>query len=227
MNRLLLSLLLAGGLLAAGPAPKGPGPEDTLYPERAECAVNLARIAKRLKVFALANEGRLPRKLSDAFVDTSGEELRCLRCPAALPAVVQGGFYPSYAYVLPPDGQPDAEAQDILVFDGAAVHEDGRNVLLSDLETIQYVAEAEFQKALEEQRGRWEKAGKEFTIVRQDFIPLTVAQRGGFENTGRSFFRSTHFKICALLVLAMGVVIVLLALRSRKRGGRAAPGDGT
>ncbi len=209
----LLCLLVSPGL-----GEQGPSPEETRYPLRARCAMNLLEVGEWLQIFALAKNGALPSKLSEAFVDTSGANWRCLVCPADAPEPVEGGFYTSYAYVnVAPGGRKLREnGKDILAFDAQPVHQGGRNVLFSNME-VRYLKEPEFQKLLAEERARFLKRGKTLEIVRQDFIPLTETQLRNFKPSGQSFLGSVHFKITAAIVLAIGVVLVLLAMLRRKR----------
>lgn len=211
--------------LTAVAAEEGVAPEGTLYPERAQCGVNLLELGARLRQFAAAHDGALPSKLSEAFADKDPAPLRGLICPAARPAVTNGGFYPAYAYVnITPGGRRiEGESEDILAFDAEAVHEDGRNVLLTTMRVV-YMKDADFQKALNAERARWEKAGKRMEIVDDDLIPLAdpdalsaspEAESGGLS----AFLASAHFKIVVVLVVAIGIILVLLVLRSRKSEG--------
>lgn len=229
---LLVLYLLAPQASAADAAaitsePAGLGEAESPR-RRTECALNLAEISKRLHAFAVAHNGALPSKLSEAYVGTSASALGELICPSARPHVVPGGFYPAYAYVnILPGGQTtQKDTADILVFDREPVHDGGRNVLLADLETVAYMKETELQSALAEQQRRCQAEGKEFVVVQDDFIPLRDPrdlQPGGAMGTSRhSFFASVHFKIAAALVLAIAAIAVVLVLRRRERSRTAA-----
>ena len=217
---LLLALALSAQIAFA--AEQGTAPKATLYPERAECGINLLKIGARLQQFAAAHDGALPSKLSEAFEGAEPSELRHLLCPAAKPGVTIGGFYPSYAYVnITPGGRKiDADVEDILAFDIEPVHEDGRNVLLTTMRVV-YMTEADFQKALIRQQAESEKAGKTMELVTQDLLPLadgdalpagSDAASGGLS----AFVASAHFKITIVILIAIGIVLLLLVLHSRK-----------
>ncbi len=226
MRTSILLLTLALTSPAALAAEPGVAPEATRFPERAECGVNLLNISAALQAFAAAHDGALPSKLSEAFAGAERTELQNLICPAARPRVTEGGFHPSYAYVnITPGGRklaPDAE--DILAFDLAPVHEGGHNVLLTTMRAV-YMEEVDFLSALDEQRARWEKLGKKVEIISQDLIPLAdgdpLPARPDIDpaaNTDRwdAFVASAHFKIAVVVLIAIGFVLLLLVLQSRK-----------
>ena len=217
----LLASIVAMSLCWTAAAGESNAPEQTQFPERARCGLNLVEIGKRLQTCVAEHGGEFPSKLSQVFIDLPTSDWGLLTCPAAAPAVVEGGFYPSYSYVaMTPEARRSSDGgEDIVAFDSAAVHEGGRNVLLSDLATVQYLAEAEFEKRMAEQRARWEARGRKLDVIAQDLMPLR-------ERTGRPFFGSVHFKIVATLLIAIAVVLVLLALQARKRGGTPGAGRG-
>ena len=226
LKNVAIALGLACSLVAAAPPQDGQAPEDTRYPDRARCAMNLIELSARLGAFAAAHDGALPSKLSEALTGTDPDRWRCLICPAARPAVVKGGFHPSYVYLnITPGGRKlDAGAEDVVAFDSWPVHQDGRNVLLSTMEVV-YLGEAEFQTKLAAARQNWEKLGKKVEFVRQDFIPLDDAQVEAMREDSAAkpsggwsaLTGSVYFKITAVIVIAIGVVVVLLALQARKR----------
>ncbi|MFH1731820.1 MAG: hypothetical protein ABIF82_09245 [Planctomycetota bacterium] len=226
LKNVAIALGLICSLVAAGPPQDGQAPEDTRYPDRARCAMNLIELSARLGAFAAAHGGALPSKLSEALTGTDPERWRCLICPGARPAVVRGGFHPSYVYLnITPGGRKlETGAEDIVAFDSGPVHQDGRNVLLSTMDVV-YLSEAEFQTKLAAERQKWERAGKKVEFVRQDFIPLDDAQAEAMREDSaarpsggwRALTGSVHFKIAVVLVIAIGVVAVLLALQARKR----------
>ena len=228
---LLLTLVLASQLASA--AEVGVAPKATRYPERAECGVNLLKVSAGLQAFAAAHDGALPSKLSEAFAGAERTELQNLICPAAKPKITEGGFYASYAYVnITPGGRKlDPDAEDILAFDTAPVHEDGRNLLLTTMRAV-YMEEADFQKALAEQRDKWEKLGKKMEIVTQDLIPLAAGdplparpEIDPVADTNRwdAFVESSHFKIIIVVLIAIGFVLLLLVLQSKKNGDAQPP----
>ena len=178
MIRLPVALAFACVLGAAGPVQQEHRPEQTRYPLRARCALNLIELSQWLQTFAMARDGMLPAKLSEVFVDTSGGKWRCLVCPGTKAALVEGGLYPSYAYVnVTPGGRKlEIEQEDILAFDAEPVHQGGRNVLFSKDMEVRYLEESEFQERLAEQRAKWEKRDKKLEVVRQDLIPLDESQ---------------------------------------------------
>ena len=219
---LLVTLVLTTQIAFA--VEDGIAPKATRYPERAECGINLLQVSARLLQFAAAHDGALPSKLSDAFAGAEPAELRHLICPAARPNITNGKFCTSYAYVnITPGGRKiDADAEDILAFDMEPVHEGGRNVLLTTMRAV-YMEETDFQKALVEQREKWEKLGKNMEIVTQDLFPLadeealpaasdSEAAPGGLS----AFVASAHFKIAIVILIAIGIVLLLLVLQSKK-----------
>jgi len=210
-------LAIALGALPGGPLAEGPAPAETRHPLRARCALNLLDIGKALQTFALARDGMLPARLSELFVDTAGDRWRPLVCPATAPTPVEGGLYCTYAYVhAAPDGRelrPDA--RDVLAFDAEPLHQNGRNVLFSDMQ-VEYVPETDFQKLLAAERAKWQERGKTLDIVRDDFIPLTKEQLAALAASRRSFVQSFHFRVALALVLAIAAVAALLVHRSRR-----------
>ncbi len=213
-----MSFVLICLLASRSIAQQGYRPEETRYPLRARCAINLIEIGKHIQLFTLAREGILPSKLSEVFVDTSKGWWRCLVCPSAKPAIVEGGFYTSYAYVnVTPDGRKIEDCgEDILVFDAEPAHQNGRNVLFTNMK-VKYLEEPDFQKLLAKQRAKWEMQGKKLEIVRQDFIPLDETQLRNLNHERRSFFSSVHSKIALAIMLAIAVVAAFLVLKLRKR----------
>ena len=224
MRTLALLLTLVCTPPAAFAVDQGVAPEATRFPERAECGVNLLKISARLQTFAAEHDGMLPSKLSEAFAGAGKTDLQNLICPAARPNVAKGGFHASYAYVnITPGGRKvDPDAEDILAFDLTPVHEGGHNVLLTTMRAV-YMEEADFQKALAEQREKWAKLGKKMEIVTQDLIPLVdpdvlpAARDTDAEADGLSaFVASAHFKIAVVILIAISIVLLLLVLQSKK-----------
>lgn len=226
LKNVAIAIGLICSLVAAAPPQDGQAPGDTRYPDRARCAMNLIELSARLGAFAAAHDGALPSKLSETLTGADPGRWRCLICPAARPAIVTGGFHPSYVYLgITPGGRKlDTGSEDILAFDSRPVHQDGRNVLLSTMEVV-YLGEAEFQTKLAAERQKWEKLGKKVEFVRRDFIPLGDAQARAMredsaaKSSGRwsALTGSVYFKITAVIVIAIGVVALLLALQARKR----------
>jgi hypothetical protein len=205
---------------------EGHDPSKTRFPARAQCGLHLIEIAQRIQLYAAANDGMLPLRLSQAYTDIAGggDAWQSLICPAARPELVDGRFQPSYHYVtVVPGGRKlepkDVESKDpeMLVFDAAPVHQKGRNVLFSDME-VRYVPEAEFQELLASQTAKWAKReGVQMKIEGNDVVALDEEQQRRFPRPGRSFTRSIHFKITLGLVLAIVIVLVLLLIISRRR----------
>jgi len=217
---LLLMLLSARLLLAAAPpfAPPAPGvaPGETQHPDRAECALRLLQVGDVIQQYVLANDGRLPARLSEAFEGQVPQVGGALICPAMRPRVMGEHFRPSYHYIAP-NGRTLAEIRgEILAFDAEPVHENGRNLLVSDADSggrlqVIYLAEDAFQKQLAEQRTRTEQRGGEFHIIEDDLIPLKgLDPSAPTPQTGGDLFASTHFRV--VVGLLAGIVIVLVAL---------------
>jgi hypothetical protein len=221
----LLAAPLATGLLAVaasgamlpGPAPT---PDETRFPERAACAMNLLDIGVRLLQYAGEHEGQLPAKLSDAF----GAELKAeggrLVCPSARPQVVPGGYSPSYGYVAAPGKRLlEADPPVMLVFDGEPVHQDGRNVLSSNGE-VEFLAEEVFQKRLAEQLATLGNGAK--VVREEDVIPLTAEEMARSRGRG-----GPTWQPYATIALTAGIVIVVLLLALRSKRGPARKEEGS
>jgi hypothetical protein len=227
-----LALILVGLLAAPGaagpPVPEigsGADPAGTRYPFRAECAVHLIELGRRIETYTRTHGGALPDKLSDLFVGDELEARRHLVCPGMKPLVTQGGFLSSYAYVTVETGRRTIEdvKDAILAFDLQPVHQDGRNVLWMrradrGVEThVTYLKEAEFQETLAEQQAIWKEKSRPLRVVERDLIPLKPQELDRLtEPGGPSFFDSVHFPIALVLVLGIAVCLVLLALRARR-----------
>ncbi len=222
MRRLTTMLILACLCLAGSPAlllGEEHRPEHTQYPLRAQCALNLMEAGKYLQVFALARDGMLPSRLSEAFADASDGSWRCLVCPADKLAVTQAGLRPSYAYahIAPGGRKADDGEEDILMFDAQPVHEGGRNVLFSDMKAVRYLSEADFQKLLAEQAAKWREQGKRLEIVSEERIPLSERDRQALGREGRTGRDALYFGIVLGIVALILVVVLLLVLQSQKR----------
>jgi hypothetical protein len=214
--------------LAATPESVEHSPGRTLYPDRAQCALNLLEVGRRLASYAGGHGGELPPKLSDAFTDADPKTLGCLACPGMAPMVFTGGFRVSYAYVRPKQGRLTRQeaGDDILVFDLEPVHEGGRNVLFANLE-VKHFEEAEFDRLLSDQRDRWTKRGRTLEVVRHDVIPLqdedAIGTAVGEHGPGGG---SRHLRLAAILVAAILAVGLLLfgvkAWRGRAGGDDSA-----
>jgi hypothetical protein len=223
--------LIAGTLHAAGlpigPPTDAPPPQETKRPERAQCGLNLLGILNEIQQYVLDHEGRLPAKLSDAFAGQAAQKGGCLACPSMMPRIINEGFIPSYDYVAP-DGRTLVEARgDIIAYDAAPVHENGRNVLHSDPERdgrlgVTYLAEAKFQELLKAQRERWAKRGKKMNIITDDLIPLRGLDMDRplpVAGPDRNMLGSRHFWI--VVALSAGIIIILvLQLIVRSRNAR-------
>ena len=257
MKRSLAAYLIILGVATAGAAGTPTyRPEETRYPHRARCALNLLEIGQRVQTYVLARDGEYPPALSAVFAlpGTTGEEMQSLICPAARRQVSRDELVTNYAYVhlktppeLPPlpgpEGEPDEpdaddpdepdeqdepdepdepdEAEEfepfMMVFDAEPVHQQGRNVLFSDLE-LQYMPEAEFQALLAEQSHRFEREGREYEIVWEDSIALTEQQYRALRRPAPFHLRSPHFLITlGLLAAIAGVLLALASLKKRQQ----------
>ncbi len=250
MKRSLAAYLIILGVATAGAAGTPTyRPEETRYPHRARCALNLLEIGQRVQTYVLARDGEYPPALSAVFAlpGTTGEEMQSLICPAARRRVSRDELVTNYAYVhlktppeLPPlsgpedepdesnadePDEPDADEPDaaeefepfIMVFDADPVHQQGRNVLFSDLE-LQYMPEAEFQALLAEQSHRFEREGRQYEIVWEDSIALTEQQYRALRRPAPFHLRSPHFLITlGLLAAIAGVLLALASLKKRQQ----------
>ncbi len=250
MKRSLAAYLIILGVATAGAAGTPTyRPEETRYPHRARCALNLLEIGQRVQTYVLARDGEYPPALSAVFAlpGTTGEEMQSLICPAARRRVSRDELVTNYAYVhlktppeLPPLSGPEDEPDEpdenepddpnadehneadefepfIMVFDADPVHQQGRNVLFSDLE-VEYMPEAEFQALLAEQRYRFEREGREYEIVWEDSIALTEQQYRALRRPAPFHLRSPHFLITlGLLAAIAGVLLALAALKKKQQ----------
>ncbi len=222
MDRLALILALVVLLTPAASAGEGLAPADTRYPLRAQCALNLLDVGCGIQAFVLAHSGTFPSKLADAFrVDTASGNWRALICPATGPRFTDTGLIPSYAYLNLSPGRKDSDSAedntDILVFDREPVHEGGRNVLLADRRTVEYLTETEFQNRLAAQAAKWQKRSATQEVPSDDFIPLDRDQITGYQRAHVSFLHSMHFTIIAVLLAAIALVSALLIMHSRRK----------
>ena len=218
MSKVLLCMILGGSLTSGGV-------EEVFHTPttRAECAMSLIEIGKRLQLFAARRQGMHPSKLSELVTEGTPSAGQYLACPGALPNVVTGGFYSSYAYLaVVPDGRKlDTKQQEMLAFDATPVHENGRNVLYSNM-AVDYLKEPDFQKRLAAEQERYRKQGKKLEVVQLDFVPLADGQLLNLERDAGSFFDSVHVKITLAILLGIGLVLVLLlAVVQRRKSGEA------
>ena len=212
---IVAAILFSG---AAGAAFAGAAaPEETKFPHRAACAVHLLDIGRVLATYALAHDGALPEKLSIPYtVDMSAAGWTNLICPANIPPLVNGGFYPSYVYVVIEGRKAGAEPESIVAFDHAPVHEGGRNVLMGDLENVRYLPEQEFQALLAAQQARAAAEGKKLLLVTDDFIQLTQQEQSVLDRQSSSPVKSVFFKLTLVIVMAIIGTLVLLYLTRRR-----------
>jgi len=224
LKNAVVLVCLAGSVVAAAPPQPLVDAEELAASDRAQCAVNLIEIGRRIDAYAGSHDGALPNGLSELFAGEGPSVLRTLVCPAARPAVAKGGFYPSYLYVrTKSDGTLDVADDDVLAFDAEPVHEDGHNALLVKGEVV-YLSRTAMRARLAEQRERWGKLGHELELAAPDLVPLDeeglgiVRERtGGPAGRWGAFFASGHFKIIVALVIAIGLVGVLLVRQRRKQ----------
>ena len=224
LKNVAILLCLAGSVVAAAPPQPLVDTAELAASDRAQCAVNLIEIGRRINAYAAAHDGALPDGLTELFAGEGPSALRTLVCPAARPAVAKGGFYPSYLYVrTKSDGKLEVADDDVLAFDAEPVHEDGHNALLAKGEVV-YLSRTALRARLAEQRERWAKLGHELELAAPDLVPLdeagldTIRERtGGKASRWDAFFASGHFKIIVVLLLAIGLVGVLLVLQRRKQ----------
>ena len=226
MRRLVAILVAAVALTGTGSAgetspPKHTAPEivpppdvsqllkehqlgPTQFPLRDQCAMNLIELGKYARTYALAKNGKLPRRLEDAALHHAASMYEHATCPASKSP---------YVYVdVVPDGRTVQDGpEDFLAFDAEPAHQGGRCVLLANGD-VSYLAEEEFQRRWAEQQEKWSARGQTL-----EQVPVRAERP--------SVWGSMHFRIALAIALAIGIVVVLHILYSRSRKPHEGPGS--
>lgn len=217
MTESILAAIIAAQLMSGVALAAGAAPDETRFPHRAACAVHLLDVGKVLATYALAHDGALPEKLSVPYiVDMSSAGWTNLICPAKVPPLVNGGFYPSYVYVFIEGRKAAAEPDSIVAFDSEPLHEGGRNVLMGDLQNVRYLSESDFQAFLAAEQARVAATGKKLVLVTDDFVQLTQKEQSVLDRQDKSLFQSAYFKLTLGIVVAIIATLIALFITRRR-----------